>query len=199
MGAPLISRKRSPGELVNQRSRLPEVPPEEDSPMTTYQEVVTEMRPPGGVVVGDDGSPTAEVALRYALDEARRRNTDLHVIRAWRIPTALSTRPPTGYVPALSELEAATREDLQHRVDRVLGHPEDVKLHVHAVYAPAARALISASESADVVVVGSRGLGGFASLLLGSVADQCTRHCASPVIVVRQRRPLASDQDKSPS
>lgn len=83
-------------------------------------------------------------------------------------------------------------------MDRILGHPEDVKLHVHAVYAPAARALISASESADVVVVGSRGLGGFASLLLGSVAYQCTRHCASPVIVVRERTPLPADQEKAP-
>ena len=58
--------------------------------MTTCQEVVTEIRPAGGVVVGDDGSPAAEAALQYALGEARRRNTDLHVIRAWRIPTALS-------------------------------------------------------------------------------------------------------------
>lgn len=167
--------------------------------MTAYQEVVTEVRPRGGVVVGDDGSPAAEVALRYALDEARRRNTDLHVIRAWRIPTALGARPPAGYVPTLSELESATREDLQARVDRVLGDPGDVKLHVHTVYASAARALISASESADVVVVGSRGLGGFSSLLLGSVADQCTRHCVSPVVVVRHPEPTAAGDGETSS
>ena len=167
--------------------------------MTTYHEVVTEVRPPGGVVVGDDGSEAAEVALQYALGEARRRNTDLHVIRAWRIPTALSMTAPVGYVPALSELETATREDLQDRVDRILGDPEDVKLHVHAVYASAARALITASESVDVVVVGSRGLGGFTSLLLGSVADQCTRHCVSPVIVVRHPAPTTADQEEASS
>ena len=167
--------------------------------MTTYQEVVKEVRPPGGVVVGDDGSPGAEVALRYALGEARRRNTDLHVIRAWRITTALSLSAQGGYVPALSELEADTRKDLQQRVNRILGDPEDVKLHVHTVYASAARALISASETADVVVVGSRGLGGFSSLLLGSVADQCTRHCACPVIVVRHPQHAAADRGEAPT
>ena len=160
-----------------------------------YREVVTEIRPEGGVVVGDDGSPGAEAALRYALDEARRRNTNLHVIRAWRIADAMTLGASSaGYVPALTELEANTLEDLRGRVHRVLGEPEDVEVHLHAVYASAARALITASESAEVVVVGSRGLGGFASLLLGSVADQCTRHCASPVIVVRQPQPASAHQ-----
>ena len=165
-----------------------------------YQEVVTEVRPEGGVVVGDDGSPAAEAALRYALGEARRRNTTLHVIRAWRIANAMTLSPSAaGYVPALTELEARTLADLQGRVHGTLGDPEDVALHLHAVNASAAHALITASESAEVVVVGSRGLGGFASLLLGSVADQCTRHCASPVIVVRQPRLAAENQDEASS
>jgi nucleotide-binding universal stress UspA family protein len=163
-----------------------------------YQEVVTEVRPQGGVVVGDDGSPAAEAALRYALDEARRRDTALHVVRAWRIASAIPlSGSAAGYVPALAELEADTLKDLKNRVRRILDEPKDVKVHVHAVYASAARALITASESAEAVVVGSRGLGGFASLLLGSVADQCTRHCASPVIVVRRTELDAKHQDEA--
>jgi nucleotide-binding universal stress UspA family protein len=163
-----------------------------------YHEVVTEVRPEGGVVVGDDGSPAAEAALRYALDEARRRNTALHVIEAWRIASAMTlSASAAGYVPALAELEADTLKDLKERVHRILGEPKDVKVHIHAVYASAARALIIASESAEVVVVGSRGLGGFTSLLLGSVADQCTRHCASPVIVVRQPEPATAHEDEA--
>ena len=166
--------------------------------MSLYGGVVTEVRPEGGVVLGDDGSPGAEAALRYALDEACRRNMDLHVIRAWRIADAMALRASsTGYVPALTELETNTLQDLRERVHRVLGEPEDVRVRIHAVYASAARALVTASESADVVVVGSRGLGGFASLLLGSVADQCTRHCASPVIVVRQPEAAAARQDEA--
>lgn len=164
---------------------------------TMYQGVVAALRPPGGVVVGDDGSPAAEAALRYALDEARRRNTALYVVRAWRIPTALGMTAPVGYVPAIPELEAATRDDLQGRVDDILRDSGDVEVHVQPVYASPAHALISASETADVVIVGSRGLGGFRSLLLGSVADQCTRHCVCPVVVVRPE-PAAADLDEAP-
>jgi nucleotide-binding universal stress UspA family protein len=162
-----------------------------------YQQVVTEVRPEGGVVVGDDGSPAAEEALQYALGEARRRNTTLHIIRAWRIASAITLSPAAaGYVPALTELETQTLDALRERVHGILGEPQDVELHFHAVYASAARALVTASESADVVVVGSRGLGGFTSLLLGSVADQCTRHCASPVTVVRRPRLAAENHDE---
>jgi nucleotide-binding universal stress UspA family protein len=151
------------------------------------EEFVTEVRPAGGVVVGDDGSPEAEIAIRYALHEARRRKSTLHVVRAWRITSAVRLEDTVaGYVPSIGEFEAATLDDLRRRVDRVLGDVTDVAVKIHVVYAPAAQALIAASQSADVVVVGSRGLGGFASLVLGSVADQCTRHCAGPVIVVRQ-------------
>ena len=107
--------------------------------VSQYREVVTEVSPEGGVVVGDDGSPGAEAALRYALDEARRRNTDLHVIRAWRIAGAMTPEASSaGYVPSLAELEANTLQDLRGRVHRVLGEPEDVEVHLHAVYASAA-------------------------------------------------------------
>ena len=104
--------------------------------VSLYREVVTEVSPEGGVVVGDDGSPGAEAALRYALDEARRRNADLHVIRAWRIADAMTPDASSaGYVPSLTELEANTLQDLRGRVHRVLGEPEDVEVHLHAVYA----------------------------------------------------------------
>ena len=149
-------------------------------------DVTTEVRPPGGVVVGDDGSAGAEAAIRYALDEARRRGSALHVLRAWSITSA--PRPeniPLGYVPALPELEAATAAETQQRVARMVAGVPDVNVKVHAVHAPAAEALITASQTADVVVVGSRGLSEFATVVLGSVANECIRHCAGPVIVVR--------------
>lgn len=155
-----------------------------------YREVVTEVSPEVGVVVGDDGSPGAEAALRYALDEARRRNTDLHVIRAWRIAGAMTPEASSaGYVPSLAEFggehppgSARTSASRPGRTRRRRSAPSR-GLRVRR-----------APESAEVVVVGSRGLGGFASLLLGSVADQCTRHCASPVIVVRQPQPASAHQ-----
>lgn len=149
-------------------------------------EVTKYARPDGGVVVGDDGSEGAAHAVRFALEEARRRGTSLHVVRAWSIMS--STRPsdvPPGFVATLQEYEEAALAEEQTRIDHLLGKDLDVPVQVHCVHSPAAQALIAASETADIVVVGSRGLGGFRSLVLGSVAEQCIRHCDGPVIVVR--------------
>jgi nucleotide-binding universal stress UspA family protein len=151
-------------------------------------EVTKHVRPHGGVVVGDDGSEGAARAVRYALEEARRRGTKLHVLRAWSIMSA--SRPPDvppGFAASLSEYETAAKAEEAARVEHLLGRDLDVPVEVHCVHSPAAQALIAASETADVIVVGSRGLGGFRSLVLGSVAEQCIRHASGPVIVVRTR------------
>jgi nucleotide-binding universal stress UspA family protein len=152
--------------------------------MTSSTREVTEVRPDGGVVVGDDGSRGAAVAVRAAAEDAARRGATLHVIRAWSIASAM--RPadvPPGIVPSMLEFEAATLAAEQARVRELLD--VTVPVEVHAVHATAAKALICASETADVLVVGTRGLGGFKSLVLGSVAEQCIRHAASSVLVVR--------------
>ncbi len=149
-------------------------------------EVTKFVRPEGGVVVGDDGSEGAAHAVRFALEEARRRGTGLHVIRAWSIMS--TSRPadvPAGFAASLAEYEAAAMAQEAARVDHLLGEDKDVPVEVHCVHSPASEALIAASETADVIVVGSRGLGGFRSLVLGSVAEQCIRHASGPVIVVR--------------
>jgi nucleotide-binding universal stress UspA family protein len=149
-------------------------------------EVTKHVRPAGGVVVGDDGSEGAARAVRYALEEARRRGTALHVVRAWSIMS--TSRPidvPPGFAASLVEYESAALKEETARIEALLGADLDVPVEIHCVHSPAAQALIVASETADVTVVGSRGLGGFRSLVLGSVAEQCIRHCSGPVIVVR--------------
>jgi nucleotide-binding universal stress UspA family protein len=154
----------------------------------TPAEVTRHVHPDGGVVVGDDGSEGAAHAVRFGLEEARRRGTALHVVRAWSILSA--SRPadvPPGFAASLAEYEAAALAEEQTRIEHLLGQDLEVPVEVHCAHSPAAQALIAASETADVVVVGSRGLGGFRSLVLGSVAEQCIRHCAGPVIVVRHR------------
>jgi nucleotide-binding universal stress UspA family protein len=150
-------------------------------------EVTKHVRPDGGVVVGDDGSEGAARAVRYAHEEARRRGVTLHVLRAWSIMS--TSRPadvPPGFAASLAEYEAAALAEEKARIDHLLGEDVDVPVEVHCVHSPAAQALIAASETADVIVVGSRGLGGFRSLVLGSVAEQCIRHASGPVIVVRE-------------
>ncbi len=152
--------------------------------MTSSPREVTEVRPDGGVVVGDDGSRDAAAAVRAAAEDAARRGATLHVIRAWSIASAM--RPadvPPGIVPSMLEFEAATLAAEQARARELLD--VTVPVEVHAVHATAAKALICASETADLLVVGTRGLGGFKSLVLGSVAEQCIRHAASSVLVVR--------------
>lgn len=142
----------------------------------------------GGVVVGIDGSKCARTALRYALEEARRRSAPLHVVRAWGLtnaprPAGVSAR----YVPSFAEFAAATAEQVRAELAAVsagaAGGPPDVQVHV--VHAPPVRALLEAAAGADVAVVGSRGHGGFSGLLLGSVSEQVVRHAACPVVVVR--------------
>ena len=143
----------------------------------------------GGVVVGTDVSHGARAAMRFAVEEARRRGVPLHVVRAWSIHA--SPRPadvPFGIVPSLVEYEEAVRAELDVEVAEVLGSDMldgDVVVHRHVVHANAASALIAASEHADLMVVGSRGRGGFAGLLLGSVSEQVVRFAQCPVTVVR--------------
>ncbi len=153
--------------------------------MTTTTREVTELRPDGGVVVGDDGSTCAATAVRAAAEEAVRRGTMLHVLRAWSLTSAV--RPddvPPGIVPSMLEFEAATLAAERRRVTELLAGVS-VEVQVHAVHAAPAKALIAASETAELLVVGTRGLGGFKHLVLGSVAEQCLRHAASNVLVVR--------------
>jgi len=146
---------------------------------------VTEVHPDGGVVVGDDGSSCAAAAVRAAAEDAVRRGVTLHVVRAWSITSAV--RPvdvPDGIIPSMREFESATLEEERRRVTELVeGQP--VGVEVHAVHCGAAKALITASATAELLVVGTRGIGGFKHLLLGSVAEQCLRHAPSSVLVVR--------------
>ena len=156
-------------------------------------EITKYARPAGGVVVGDDGSECAEQAVVYGFEEARRRGTTLHVVRAWSIVgTARPADVPPGIAASLAEYETAVHEEENERIRVLLdledGASGDVPVEIHCVHSPAAQALIVASETTDVLVVGSRGRGGFRSLVLGSVAEQCIRHAAGPVIVVRGKR-----------
>jgi nucleotide-binding universal stress UspA family protein len=144
-----------------------------------------EFRPQGGVVVGDDGSVCAAVAVHAAAEEALRRGVPLHVVRAWSLTSAV--RPddvPAGIVPSMAEFEAATLANEESRVAGLL-RASEVAAQVHVVHAGAVKALLAAGKTADLLVVGTRGGGGFQQLLLGSVAEQCVRHATCPVLVVR--------------
>lgn len=140
----------------------------------------------GGVVVGVDTSASSLRALLAAAEEAERRNAVLHVVRAWSMRTA--PRPadcPPNAVPSMDAFQQEVEKETAKLVADKLGDPAKVTTEIHAVHSPSPQALLSASRGADLLVVGHRGRGGFAGLMLGSVAEQCVRHAACPVLVVR--------------
>lgn len=103
---------------------------------------------------------------------------------AWEWPTSWGRTPtwPPGQDPA-----DETRKLLAEAVDSVLGRHSALDVHEVVVEGHAAPALIAASEHADLLVVGSRGHGAFAGMLLGSVSQHCVTNAACPVVVVRHR------------
>jgi nucleotide-binding universal stress UspA family protein len=133
------------------------------------------------IVVGIDGSPPALRALDWAIGEAQRRAASLHLVAAWLYPMAL------GY--AFTTTVDDVRQSAQDTVDRALAHINEVAPGIAAsgetVEQQPAPALVAAAEGADLLVVGSRGRGGFEGLLLGSVSQYCARHATCSVVVVR--------------
>lgn len=134
------------------------------------------------IVVGVDGSEASLRALEFAAEEARLRRASLHVIRAFPAPTAAGIPVPVEY---FDELEAEARRELDLAVDAVpacAGAREVVRT---VVAESPVSALLAASSEADILVVGSRGRGGFSALVLGSVSQQCVQHAQCPVVIVR--------------
>ena len=143
----------------------------------------------GGIVFGHDGSKCAQEALQWAGRLARRADLDLHVLRSWAMVTA--PRPASwtvGYVPPLSEWEQAVLAELTGHV-AAAGLDPEVRVTCHTVHKAPVPALMAAAEGASLLVVGARGRGGFAGLLLGSVSDQLVHHAPCPVTVVRTGAP----------
>ena len=140
------------------------------------------------IVVGHDGSPGADQALGEAFVLARALGSPVVVVRAWSIATA--PRPADwefGYVPRFDEYAEAVRLALIGDVRSTANAFPEVPVECREVHAGAAKSLIEISLGARLLVVGARGLGGLAGLLLGSVSEQCVRHADCPVLVTRTR------------
>lgn len=145
----------------------------------------------GGVTlaVGMDFSDSANEALRWTLGEAERRNAAVRVVHSWEEPMLVGGDLMMAMPPS-----AALEHDAEERMDRfmsALDVPDGVSVTGSVRRGPPAQVLLEAAEDADMVVVGSRGLGGFAGLLLGSVARRVTHLAPCPVVVVpseKQRR-----------
>jgi nucleotide-binding universal stress UspA family protein len=141
----------------------------------------------GRIVVGIDGSEGAHRALEWAVDEARLRGASLLVVHAWHVPPLVTGAGPFD---ASVTLDADTIERVEKTageiVDRELAEVDTrgIELQRSVEARSPADALIAAASDADLLVVGTRGHGGFTGLLLGSVGQQVAHHAPCPVVIV---------------
>jgi nucleotide-binding universal stress UspA family protein len=147
----------------------------------------------GVIVVGVDGSPGSVAALRFALAEARLRGSSVLALYAWVLPYTEVPRPfllevPGPDVPPLEEVADALKRGAEERLATALlevaHEAEGLEVEQRVVEGGAARLLIDAAKDAELLVVGTRGRGGLAGVLLGSVSRQCVSHAACPVAIV---------------
>jgi nucleotide-binding universal stress UspA family protein len=140
------------------------------------------------IVVGVDGSDSSRAALEWAYDEAAHHGAVLTVVNAWHPPT-LPMSPPYGHAPPEDYVNQPQREAmelLEQFTSRLVPKTPavDVRTSVQEGKHPA-EVLIDRSAEADLLVVGSRGHGGFIGMLLGSVSQHLVAHANCPVVVVR--------------
>ncbi|NVM94233.1 universal stress protein [Arthrobacter wenxiniae] len=134
----------------------------------------------GRVVVGVDGSASSVMALREAQHIAQATGARLDVVSCWNIPATAA--PP---VESIAEgIKEAAWQRLQEEVAVALGSPAPDNVSTRLLQGQPRQELIELSKGSDLLVVGRRGFGGFAGLLMGSVSRACVAHAHCPVMVV---------------
>lgn len=153
------------------------------------------------VVVGVDGSAGAHEALRWAAAEARLRDSRLRVVHVWTfgftgIPgggyDCLGGTPGLFAGPGSSDLRRAAEGLLDRAITEIATEADGVEIERQVVEGGPAEVLVGAAAKGDLLVVGSRGHGGFAGLLLGSVSQQCAHYASCPVVIVHAAKTSAS-------
>jgi len=134
------------------------------------------------IVVGIDGSAPSKAALAWAIRQARLTGAVIEAVIAWEFPATYGYPMQAGMDINLEELATEVAADT---IAEVSGPGDQVKIRPKVVEGNAARVLLDASAGADLLVVGSRGHGGFIEALLGSVGQHCVQHATCPVVVIR--------------
>jgi len=137
---------------------------------------------PPTIVVGVDGSEPSKRALRWAADQAKLSGAQLKVVTTWEYPPTLGWAPP---YPSDFDPDEDARKALQETVDTVLGAEPGIEVELTVTEGHPAFVLTQAARDATLLVVGSRGHGAFAGMVLGSVSEYCAAHSPCPVVVVR--------------
>ena len=140
---------------------------------------------PGRIVVGVDGSPSSRAALAWAVRQAGLTGACVEAVIAWHAP-AMSGAAPFG-PEVLNDWDYSgwARDTLTHVIKQMVDPDGPVRVSGTVREGNAAQVLLEAANGADLLVVGSRGHGGFAEALLGSVGQACVHHGQCPVVIVR--------------
>jgi nucleotide-binding universal stress UspA family protein len=150
------------------------------------------------IVVGVDGSPSSKAALAWAVSQAELTGASVEAIIAWHYPVMVGGVPfaPIEAVQTADYGEFATTV-LNDAVRETVDPDGPVKVSLTVRDGPAAQVLLDASHGAELLVVGSRGHGGFTEALLGSVSQACVHHARCPVVIVREPRAGSRAADRS--
>ena len=141
------------------------------------------------IVVGVDGSDASRNALIWAFEEARLRGAELVAVHAWEPPPTIpEPGPAPGFdlVAVLPQVEEAGQRLVETVTKEAAGDYADVTYEGVALNGPPVEVLVDAARDADILVVGSRGRGGFAALVLGSVSQALAHHAPCPLLIYRR-------------
>ena len=148
----------------------------------------------GLVVVGYDGSQGGEAALQVAAREARLRQASLLIVAAWQArPHYYGSRAaPSAQLRLATDVQKEMGRRLDDAAAQLREKATDLEIEARLLEGPAAQILTREAKGAELLVVGSRGLGGLRELLLGSVSHQCAQHAPCPVLIVPAQSAPAS-------
>jgi nucleotide-binding universal stress UspA family protein len=153
------------------------------------------------IVVGVDGSSGADAALGWAIKEARLRDAKIDVIHAWQEPPAVTPAAEATTHDLAALMGPAAERCLEAVIRRAVpegfaGH--SIHMRTWVAHGPAGPVLVEAAQDADLLVVGTRGLGAVGRLVLGSVSHYCLHHAHCPVVVIPQPASQGENGDIEP-
>jgi nucleotide-binding universal stress UspA family protein len=148
-----------------------------------------EQKSGGRIVVGVDGSPSSKAALAWAVRQSQLTGASVEAVIAWQYPVlagGMAFAPL--WVLEGSDLSVLAENVLTDAVEETVASDDRVRIRSTVREGDAARVLLETANGADLLVVGSRGHGGLAEALLGSVSQHCVHHARCPVVIVRPGR-----------
>jgi nucleotide-binding universal stress UspA family protein len=139
------------------------------------------------IVVGIDGSPSSQEALRWAVRQAELTGGTVDAVISWEYPAAIGGYgwAPASVIDEDFDFGQIAKKTLADTVSSVVGSSTEVTIRQLVVEDHPVQALMEAAKGADLLVVGSRGLGSFTGALLGSVSQHLVQHAPCPVVIIR--------------